>query len=130
LQKGNVKARDAASKVISNQVDARQLETGPLYRQAFQAARDGGEIVDINPVISYIEGASNNYSEGGIVLPLLDRVKKIVGGADVDKKIVTVGQARVGESKNTLQRLHNAKVEIDEIMDQLEDGGKLTATLY
>lgn len=125
---GAERMRTAAQSVIAKLKNIRQEKAAPIYSRAFAEAKSQGALVEISPVIEQINTASAKFSDSGTVLPILQKVKKIIGGADVDKVPKTVTESLKKDRRNTLLRLHNAKMEVDELIAQMKNKGNLGPT--
>lgn len=125
---GAERLRTAAQSAVQKLKNIRDEKASPIYREAFNEAKESGSLIDINPVIDQINTVSGKFSEGGTVLPILNKVKKIIGGTNVDVAPKTVAEAIRREGRNNLKRLHNAKMEVDELIQQMKGKGNLGPT--
>jgi hypothetical protein len=125
---GPEKIRTAAQRVIENVKSIRAEKSSPIYNRAFSIAKENQTLVDIKPAVDRVSEVSAKFSDSGTVLPILNKVKKIIGGANVDEIPKTVAEAVRRDKRNTLLRVHNAKMEIDELIQQMKGKGNLGPT--
>lgn len=103
LQTGNIKARDAAKTLLELADETRKQATKPLYKKAFS---EGGQ-VDLTGVSEIIEDITAKFPKSGQVSRKIREAKQLID-----------------ESTN-LEGLHNAKVEIDQLINSTADGVSL-----
>jgi len=125
---GAERLRTAAQGAVAKLKNIRAEKASPIYREAFNEAKEAGTLVDIKPVIDQINTVSAKFSDSGTVLPILTKAKKIIGGANVDKPIKTVAEGVSRDKRNNLKRIHNAKMEVDELIEQMKGKGNLGPT--
>lgn len=125
---GPEKIRTAAQRVIGNIKSIRTEKASPIYNRAFSIAKENDVLVDIKPAVEKVNEVSVRFSDSGTVLPILDKVKKIIGGSKVDQVPKTVAEVVRRDKRNTLLRVHNAKMEIDELIQQMKGKGNLGPT--
>lgn len=97
---GPAKIRSAAQNAIEARQIARSEKASPLYKQAF----DEGAEVDLTPITSQIDDILAEFPESGEVAKSVLKVQKLIGESP------------------SLKRLHNTKVEIDQMIAKVGDG--------
>lgn len=102
------KFRSAAQKSIENEKTLRREKASPLYNQAF----DSGADVNLNPVNDLIESKLLDLPETGEISKSIKRAQQLI------KPKITKGQLIAP----TLKRLHNAKIEIDQMINKVGEG--------
>lgn len=123
------RARIAANNIINAQQIIRQERTSPLYNNAFGAAAADGLRVNVQPVVDSIDSRLDNFAEEGPSGRLLERVRRMIGGPDVDVPVATVAEATQRSQRANLRRMHNVKLEIDELIIRERDKGNLGPTV-
>ncbi len=103
------KFRSAADAAIEKQKKIREEATSPIYIEAFEQGAD----VDLQPLRQYIDAELADLPEGGEIARSLNKVTKLIEG----KTKVVDGQEVV--QRPTLKQLHNAKIEIDQMLDKV-----------
>ena len=101
--KGPAKVRTAAENAIERAKQIRAEKASPLYKGAF---KEGAE-VDLTTVTESIDDILSKFPENGEVFKNISKVKKSIAGKD--------GQP-------SLELLHNAKVEIDQMINKVGEG--------
>ena len=94
---GNV--RNASRAAIDNLKKIRAEKASPLYKQAF----DEGALVDLQPVMAQIDGVVGDMPVGGEVHKTLLKAKSLLSS---------------GDEAPSLRLLHNAKLEIDQMLNK------------
>lgn len=93
-------AQEAAKGVLQKLEGARETATGPLYKQAFQAA----PAVDVAPVTGKIDDLLLSQPQGGSGRTALEKIRKMLSTPE-------------GEAETSLEILHNVKIEIDQMLE-------------
>lgn len=120
LVEGPAKFKKAAITAIDKLKTQRKNETDSVYRTLFQDPPD----VDINPVINTIKQEMESFRPEGTVYKKLAKAMQLVGGK---AKKVTLYDARGNKissdayDKVSLDILHNAKLEIDDMINGVGD---------
>lgn len=122
-------ARKAASNIINEKVIIRREKSSPIYNQAFGQAHAEGKRVDVQPVVDSINARLENFSEVGPSGKLLQRVKQMIGGPDVDEEIAEGIVTTPNLERANLRRMHNVKMEIDELISREKNKGNLGPTV-
>lgn len=92
--------RNASQRAIEAQKAIRSERASPLYQQAFEE----GALVDLQPVRQSIERTISEFPEGGAVAKAAEKVGRMLSdGAN-------------------LKQLHNAKLEVDDMLTKVGDG--------
>jgi hypothetical protein len=92
--------RNAAQRAMESAKQVRSEKASPFYKKAFSEAVD----VDVAPVKTAIQSVRANFPESGGVSKSLGRVEKMLG------------------DKPSLQRLHNTKLQIDDMLSAFGEG--------
>jgi len=102
------RTRSAAQAAIDNAKRIRAEKTSPLYKSAFEKSAD----VNIAPIKDYIKSSLDDLPESGEVSKTLKKVNALMTGKakEVDGKTVI--------EKPTLKLLHNAKLELDQMLSK------------
>ena len=97
---GAERFRSASKRALQREVDIRKEKTSPLYNDAF------GSPVDVNTsgIVDRIADISDKFPPTGEVSKSLAKVEEFIGG------------------QTNLERLHNAKVEIDQLISKVGEG--------
>ena len=101
---GPRKIRTASQAAIDARILIRKEKASPLYKEAFAE----GANVDLKPVFSEIKDILNKFPSNGQVFKSIAKVKKSIAGKN--------------KKKPTLELLHNAKVEIDQMISKVGEG--------
>ena len=104
---GAERIRTAAQSALDKAKNIRAEKASPLYREAF---KDGAD-VNLKPVTDLIEGKLNDLPETGEIAKTLKMVSRLISGKP------TSGET----SKASLKQLHNAKLEIDQMLNKFGD---------
>jgi hypothetical protein len=102
------KFRSASQKAIENEKLLRREKASPLYNQAF----DNGADVNLAPINDLIESKLSDLPETGEISKSIKRAQQLI------KPKMAKGEA----VPPTLKRLHNAKIEIDQMINKVGDG--------
>lgn len=92
--------RTASQRALEAANLARSEKASPFYRQAFSE----GARVDVEPVRNNLRAVINDFPESGEVARAARKVGRMIDG------------------KPSLQKLHNAKLEIDQMMNKIGEG--------
>lgn len=92
--------RNASQRALEASRQIRSEKASPLYQEAF----DSGANVDLAPVRSAIERTLSEFPESGGVARGAQRIARMIGESP------------------TLRQLHNAKLEIDDMLTKVGDG--------
>jgi len=122
-------ARKAAGNIINEKVIIRKEKSSPIYNAAFGQAQAEGKRVDVQPVIDSINTRLENFAEVGPSGKLLQRVKQMIGGPDVDEEIAEGIVTTPNIERANLRRMHNVKMEIDELISREKNKGNLGPTV-
>ena len=95
---GAERIRTAAQTAIQNAKNIRSEKASPIYTQAF---KDGAD-VDTRPLSDFIASQLDNLPETGEIAKTLNKVVNLTKGK--------------GDAKPSLELLHNAKIEIDQML--------------
>jgi len=95
---GAEKLRTAAQNAVQNVKNIRAEKASPIYKQAF---KDGAD-VDVKPLNDFIETQLSNLPETGEIAKSLNKVTALTKGKS--------------EASPSLELLHNAKLEIDQML--------------
>jgi hypothetical protein len=98
---GAEKFRTAAQSAVANAKRIRAEKTSPIYNRAFDAGAD----ISLKPVNDLIKAGLDEFPAGGEVAKSLNRINIFLKG--------TKGRAP------TLKQLHNAKLEIDQMINKV-----------
>lgn len=99
ITRGAEKFRTAARNAVERQALIRKERTSPIYRDAFRQGAD----VDLAPVNSIIEESLEEFPKGGEVVRNLTKIKGLL----------------TRDGAPTLRQLHNAKLEIDQMINKV-----------
>jgi len=102
VETGQARVRSAAQQSIENAKAIRRQKASPEFQAAFEDARVFGTKIDTGQVSIPL----GNFPKGGEIHRNLTKVQNIINNADGD-----------------LQRLHNVKTEIDQLMNKTGEGG-------
>lgn len=94
---GAERFRTASQRAVQAAKDIRTEKASPLFEEAFAQ----GAKADLKPVTDLISESIKDFPKGGEVEKTLRRVNRLVSGED-----------------KTLRQLHNAKLEIDQILSK------------
>ena len=97
---GAEKLRTAAQSAVEKLKNIRAEKASPLYSDAFAE----GSIVNIDPVNTLISKKLLDLPESGEIAKSVRRVSRLISG------------------EPTLKRMHNAKIEIDQMISKVGDG--------
>jgi hypothetical protein len=103
LQVGPRKFRDAAQRAIDAKKEIRREKTSPLYNEAFNEAKEQNLKVDVSDIRDEFSVLAQEFPEKGKIRTTID---KAVGFLDSDD----------------LKKLHNAKMELDELIESRGEG--------
>lgn len=92
--------KEAANTAIEARKVVRAEKASPLYNEAFEKTKN----VNTSDIVTVIDGKIADAVEGGEVKRSLQRVKRFIGQGEV-----------------SLKRLHNAKLEIDQLITKTGD---------
>lgn len=112
------KFRTAAQSALEKQKLIRREKSSPIYNQAF---REAGE-VDVSSVNDLIDSKLVDLPEGGQISKTLKKAKGLISG-----KKSQAGDIDIVEPPS-LKKLHNAKIEIDQMLEKFGDGSLGNAT--
>ena len=99
---GSDKLRTAAQAALEKAKNIRAEKASPLYKEAFKNGAD----INLNPVSDLISGKLDDFPDTGEVAKTLKKASRLIFG-------------KAGETKNaSLKQLHNAKVEIDQMLNK------------
>jgi hypothetical protein len=97
---GAPKFRTASQNAVEAQKLVRKEKASPLYKQALKEGAD----VDLKPVNELIDLKLNDFPEAGGIYKTLKKAQELIKG------------------EPTLKKIHNAKLEIDEIINKTGEG--------
>lgn len=100
---GPERFRTAAQKAVDAMKTIRSEKVSPLYDEAFTE----GAKVNLSPVKELIDTSIKEFPKGGEVYKSLLKVKGLISG---------------GKGQPTLKQLHNAKLEIDQMISKFGEG--------
>ena len=106
---GPAKFRSAAQRAVDAKSTIRSEAASPLYKEAFKQ----GAKVDLKPVNNLIKQGLDDFPDGGEVSKNLLKISKLLKGKD---------------GAPTLNKLHNAKLEIDQALNKFGDNSLGTTT--
>jgi hypothetical protein len=92
--------RTAAQNAVERQKIIRKEKASPIYNQAF----DQGADVNLSPVNDLIKSELTDLPASGEIAKTINRVSKLIGDSP------------------SLKKLHNAKIEIDQIINKVGEG--------
>ena len=102
------KFRSASQKAIEGEKRIRREKASPLYNQAF----DEGAKVDLVPINDLIKDKLDDLPETGEISKNIKKAQQLIKAKTVKGKLV----------QPTLKRLHNAKIEIDQMINKVGEG--------
>ena len=111
--------RAAATRAMDDVAANRAAQASPIYQKAFAAGRP----VDTSDVFKQLKSAKSRFPEGGEVRRTLGRAERLLQ-RQVEKADGT--PAYIAETD--MQRLHGAKVEIDQMLEGANLSKRLGAT--
>ncbi len=100
IVRGPERFRTASQKAVDAQRVIRKEKTSPIYKEAFK----NKEKLNVDNVVATIDDKLTEFPETGQVSKSLRSVKEFVSG------------------ENNLQKLHNAKLEIDQLITKTGEG--------
>jgi len=100
------KFRNASERAIDAQRLIRKEKASPLYKAAFEQGAD----VNLKPVNDFIDSQLLELPETGEIFKSLSKVKKLITGK------VSEADGLTTTARPSLQKLHNAKLEIDQMI--------------
>lgn len=109
---GVEKFRTASQRAIQATKDIRAEKTSKFFDDAFLEGAD----VDLKPVRDFIKSATKESATGGEVEKSLRKVMGFIEPSDVKQGLTKV------KGKTSLRKLHNAKLEIDEMLTKVGGG--------
>ena len=102
---GAENVRTAAERALENAKNIRTEKTSPLYNEALEAGAD----VDLTPLREFIETEMKDLPGTGEISKSLKKVMSLTGAKE--------------SSSPSLKFLHNAKLEVDQMLKSFKDGG-------
>lgn len=99
--------RTSSKRAISKLKAIREEKASPIYKQAFSEKPK----VDIKPVVGLIDNKLNNLPESGEISNSLKRIMKFISPS-----------AKQADTGPSLEKLHNAKIEIDQMIEKTGEG--------
>lgn len=107
---GPAKFRTAAQSAIEKTKHIRSERASPFYKEAFQEGAD----VDLKPVNDLISDKLIDLPEGGEIAKSLKKASNLMKGKAIKDEAGEI----VGHNQPTLKQLHNAKLEIDQMLNK------------
>ena len=101
------KARGIANNAIEAAKEARRSFTSPIYKEAFRASK--GQNIDITAFTNNLVDEIDKYPKGGDIRKVLEKASKLF--------------VKGNTPLNDLEKIHNARVELGELINTRKDGG-------
>jgi hypothetical protein len=110
VERGAEGFREASLNAIKAQENIRKEAASPIYKRAFDEAENNALVIPLNGLKSLITNISKRGAESGQVQSTMRKTSKLLEG----EKYLVDGEEVF--ARPTLEKLHNAKLEIDEMI--------------
>jgi hypothetical protein len=110
VERGAEGFREASLNAIKAQENIRKEAASPIYKRAFDEAENNALVIPLNGLKSLITNISKRGAESGQVQSTMRKTSKLLEG----EKYLVDGEEVF--ARPTLEKLHNAKIEIDEMI--------------
>lgn len=121
---GSERFRSASQRAIARRKDIRAEAASPIYNEAFADAKKNNTFVDVEDLIDDTRGVSSGFPEGGEVSRSFGKINKWLTSASKRKTKFDSLKLRtaVTVERQNLSQLHNAKLEIDQMLNRKFEG--------